>query len=250
MARPIEQFGANPDRPTVIELDRCITVFQPQFDARHELWGVEALARMQPSGDRTDQTLLRPGDFLRDITLDTHAQHVIHTALHASRVPRDIPRVSLNVPPALLADPGFTRRLTNSFTLSDRQTAIIELLEHKELQHGEDDMDRFASGVRTLRAAGFLIAIDDFPDGESSSLLLALHEAKISPDVVKVTHNRDDDAIEELGYAISSARSIGVECIVVEGIESQEQSVDALRAGGTVFQGFHFGRPDHISLAA
>ena len=98
--------------------------------------------------------------------------------------------------------------------------------------------------VKTLRAAGLLIAIDDV--GFGSSCLESL--VMLAPDMIKIDKrcvmgiSRDRSRIENLCRYTNVARTLGCE-VIAEGIESIEDLAVVRDLGVEYGQGYYWGQP-------
>ena len=95
-----------------------------------------------------------------------------------------------------------------------------------------------------LLALGSRIALDDFGTGHSSLThvqKLPLHRIKVDRSfVAEVTNDPTSRAI--IKTTVDLCRNLGISC-VFEGIETEQQLDALLGLGGTVMQGYLFGRP-------
>lgn len=150
--------------------------------------------------------------------------------------------VNVNLSPAALDDPALAHRVLAVIdsTGTPRHAIRLELSEAAT----DDQLTRARPALRTLRAAGVPIALDDL-----GGALAGLRQVVQLPvDVVKidrsvVAHMLEDpvDALlVELVQRLAGERGLTV---VAEGVESDEQA-DALRAAGVpLIQGFLVARP-------
>ncbi len=106
------------------------------------------------------------------------------------------------------------------------------------------DFNQANAALETLLALGSRIALDDFGTGNSSLTYvqhLPLNQIKIDRSfVAKVTDSAPSKAI--IQTTIDLCRNLGIDC-VLEGIETTEQKQVLLELGGTIMQGYLFGRP-------
>ena len=93
-------------------------------------------------------------------------------------------------------------------------------------------------------ALGSRIALDDFGTGHSS----LTHVQKLPLDRIKVDRSFVKEVITDptsraiVKTTVDLCRNLGISC-VFEGIETEEQLDVLLGLGGTVMQGYLFGRP-------
>ena len=157
----------------------------------------------------------------------------------AARVPSEV-SWHLNIFPSTLANIPVSDIIA-SFPIPIRPGSYcIEINEQQIL----GDLAHLSDVVRTLKAAGLLIAMDDVGAGRSSLESLIL----LQPNIIKIDKSwvqgagRDRARRETLQMMMKVARAVGAEAIA-EGIESPED-LDALRPLGIRYgQGFLLGRP-------
>ncbi len=116
----------------------------------------------------------------------------------------------------------------------------IEITESAYVDNGS-----VADAVRRLRAMGFLVLMDDFGSGYSSLNMLG----NLNVDVVKLDaqflHLNDEDqkkGIHILESVVNMVKTMGVP-IIVEGVETKEQSDFLAGLGCRYVQGYYFYRP-------
>ncbi|WP_144113432.1 bifunctional diguanylate cyclase/phosphodiesterase [Paraburkholderia sp. BCC1886] len=215
--------------------------FQPLYSLSHQKQvGFEALLR----GRLDDGTLVPPAVLFApkpasdEIALD-RLSHAVHLA-HARTALPDDAWLFLNILPATFVTAGYADRLAalvNSAGLAPARV-ILEILE----SHGSsvDEMSRVAA---LYREHGFLIAVDDFGAGQSNLDRLF----RIRPDLVKL----DGELIRATGHGtaqpilpqlVSLLHRAGM-LVVVEGVETAEELVLAVRSNVDFAQGYLLGRP-------
>jgi predicted signal transduction protein with EAL and GGDEF domain len=106
------------------------------------------------------------------------------------------------------------------------------------------DIARAHEGLLTLLALGSRIALDDFGTGHSS----LTHVQKLPLDRIKVDRSFVNEVTSDptsraiIKTTVDLCRNLGISC-VFEGIETEQQLDALLGLGGTVMQGYLFGRP-------
>ncbi|UJW85546.1 putative bifunctional diguanylate cyclase/phosphodiesterase [Devosia sp. SL43] len=223
-------------------------LFQPQFDiASNGTTGYEVLARWRSPvlGE------VSPAEFIplaeRTGTISKITQTVLRKALAVSgRLPKPL-RLSVNLSAhdlgsataieaiaALVAQAGKPCRIDFEIT----ETAVMR------------DMDQANQALLALLALGSRIALDDFGTGHSS----LTHVQKLPLDRIKVDRSfvaevsNDPTSRAIIKTTIDLCRNLGISC-VFEGIETEEQLEALIGLGGTVMQGYLFGRPMNEELA-
>ena len=225
------------------DLDAEIYIlFQPQFDiAFNRTTGYEVLARWR------SPTLgeVSPGEFIPMAERNGMISKITQTVLKkALTVVNELPapmRLSVNLSAhdigsttaiegiaALVGEAGTPCRIDFEIT----ETSIMR------------DLQQANAALVSLLALGSRIALDDFGTGHSSLTYiqnLPLDRIKVDRGfVAEVTSNPTSRAI--IKTTVDLCRNLGITC-VFEGIETEEQLETLLGLGGTVMQGYLFGRP-------
>lgn len=98
--------------------------------------------------------------------------------------------------------------------------------------------------IDAYRGAGFLIALDDVGTGFSNLDRIPVTQ----PDIIKIdvslvrNIHRDYHRQEVFKSLISLAEQIGA-LVVAEGVEDEEEAIQALQLGAHMIQGFYFSKP-------
>jgi EAL domain-containing protein (putative c-di-GMP-specific phosphodiesterase class I) len=226
-----------------IEHGEMVLHYQPQIHAGyHNVVGAEALMRWQ----HPKHGLLSPDRFLPYATGPGMMRSLTWFALKSAistcvRWPDSI-SVSVNVPPAILADAVLNDVIGDSLAIFGLapERLTVEVTEDAMIADPAQTMERLSS----LRDLGVRVAIDDFGTGYSSlSHLrdLPVDELKIDRSFVKNMQRdaRDQDivkAVVDLGHTFALK-------VVAEGVED-EATADTLRGlGCDILQGYLFGKP-------
>lgn len=225
------------------DLDREIYIlFQPQFDiALNRTTGYEVLARWRSPvlGE------VSPGEFIpmaeRTGMISKITQTVLRKALLVSaKLPKPL-RLSVNLS---AHDLGSATAMETIAKLVDRAgkpcRVDFEITETAIMR----DLAQANEGLVSLLALGSRIALDDFGTGHSSLTYvqkLPLDRIKVDRSFVnEVTSDPTSRAI--IKTTVDLCRNLGISC-VFEGIETEEQLDALLGLGGTIMQGYLFGRP-------
>jgi EAL domain-containing protein (putative c-di-GMP-specific phosphodiesterase class I) len=156
-----------------------------------------------------------------------------------TELPTDI-RLFLNLHPDELEYPD---RLLEALrpVSAHASRVVLEITERRALS----DQGNWVQTIAALRAAGFLIAVDDLGAGASSLAALA----QIDPDVIKI----DMSLIRGIDTDPRKQRLVDVVCrfaaasnvqVVAEGIETQGEARSAQELGANLLQGYAFGRAE------
>lgn len=225
--------------------DALFPLFQPIVDLRRgTVYGHEALIR-GPLGTPLHSPLAM-------LTLAATESRLIEFELHCVEVIlrhwgklKNSERLFLNMSADALITamdgerPGWFERALGSHQIS-AQSIVVEMTEQK----GMDDMQAMRRAVKSLRALGAVVALDDL--GESHSSLRRWTE--LEPDVVKIDMfftqgiSNNPRKLEFVRAIASLAESLGT-ALVAEGVEDAED-LRLLRDMGISYgQGYLLGRP-------
>ena len=225
------------------DLDREIHIlFQPQFDiALNRTTGYEVLARWRSPvlGD------VSPGEFIplaeRTGMISKITQTVLRKALDVSiRLPRTM-RLSVNLSAHDLGSTTAMEAIAKLVEQAGKPCRIdFEITETAVM----NDIAQANEGLLLLLSLGSRIALDDFGTGHSS----LTHVQKLPLDRIKVDRSFVAEVTDDptsraiIKTTVDLCRNLGISC-VFEGIETEQQLDALLGLGGTVMQGYLFGRP-------
>lgn len=231
---------------SAIERGELGVAFQPQFQLTSgTIVGAEALVRWSLPGIGP----VPPSDFIpiaestgliRPLT-----RHVLFEAVeqcarwHASG--HNV-RVSVNISPRVLLDPGMADQVTNLIELVGLPPRLLRL-EVTETSVMVDP-DRAIEVLRELLDRGLSIAIDDFGTGQSSLAYLAslpCNELKIDRSFI-IALESDPRAEAVVRSIIRLGADLGLD-IVAEGVETSQAARQLRHLRCPHVQGFLFGRP-------
>ena len=230
-----------------IEHGELHVAFQPQFNTLTErVVGVEALARWSLPGIGP----IQPSEFIpiaestgliRSLT-----RHVLTEAIDQCtrwQTHHDNVRVSVNIAPRVLLDPGFAGRITD---LLDHLGLPPELLRLEVTETTVmTDPERAAAVLRDLANRGMSIAIDDFGTGHSSLAYLTslpCHEIKIDRTFITALGHGDPRSVAVIASIIGLGHDLGID-VIAEGVETTHAAAELQRLGCRVIQGFLYSRP-------
>ena len=222
--------------------------YQPIVDLTSQsVKGVEALIRWR----HPTRGIIAPGDFI-PVAEETGAivdigMWVLEQACSQLREwddlrsPEERLRLSVNVSPRQLREPGFVPAVLRVLRATDLEPSRLTL----EVTEGAivEDVGHAHSCLSELRAAGVRIAIDDFGTGYSSiGYLRTLPLDEIKIDRMFVPGLAEGEGRELVLALVRLVDTLDVPT-VVEGIETA-QELDYVRALGVdLGQGYHFARP-------
>ena len=153
-----------------------------------------------------------------------------------------VPRIAINVSGVQLRRPGFIASVEQALAETGAEPAHLEF----ELTEGvllEGSAEIFAQ-LKTLRAMGFMLTLDDFGTGHSTFRYLRdfpVQKIKIDQSFVRqlVIDSSDASIVRSI---ISLARSLKLE-VVAEGIETPMQRDFLYAEGCRIGQGYLFSMP-------
>ena len=231
------------DLRAAIARDEIEVLFQPQYRCHNDsLHGAEALVRWRHPAvgligaaglfaiaERADQVLAL-------------SRHIAQLALAGARGWPGELRLSINVTPAELAEPGhaadFVRLVQDSGFPAARVT--LEVLEQALIS----DIELARASLAYLAGRGMAIALDDFGAGFCNFRylkLLPLDYLKLDRSMIDgVTSDPRDLAVLRGIIAMARALDLGV---IAEGVESEAQRQLVTAEGCAIYQGFLRAHP-------
>lgn len=221
--------------------------FQPIYSLSHgRVVGHEALLRATDATGRTvdPPRALRGDGSFADLLRGDRAARTVH-ALNFAEMTGPAHWLFFNMQPQVfvalprLARDGFQSALQARCGLHGHQT-VLEVLEDAV----PADAD-FESALRLARAAGCLIALDDFGAGHSNFDRVW----RLQPEIVKLDRSLVRRAAVELHArrVVTQMVSLLHQCgalVLMEGIETQAEAFVALEANADLVQGDLFGVPE------
>lgn len=224
-------------------------MYQPIFDLRSgDIVGLEALARWH----HPERGLLPPIDFigLAEETglIQSLGRRVLDVALaemaawHRRYPAHRHTRIAVNMSGRQLGNPGIVDDLREMLTGSgiDPAAVILEITENV-LTPGDGSASERMERMADL---GVSLYIDDFGTGWSS--LNALRSlpvtgVKLAPEFVSRLPDPEENGFVEAVRDL--AENLGLEAVVAEGLEREDQRQALVAAGYRIGQGFLFGQP-------
>lgn len=242
----VDETGNHRARYKGLELS---SVFQPIFDGRRRLIGLEALLRVFST---KTQKLIPPNlvldtqknDFIDCLNVD-RLSRAIHLRNFATLNRTDI-TLFLNMLP-ISSEYNMQKAIDATLLLKRMQElgintsrVVFELVETESMA---DEL--LTSATHYMQQVGFQVAIDDFGAGESNIKRLSL----IKPDIIKVDRSllqafcqgRPASLIEVLQHA----RVLNVP-VIIEGIETTKEFKQMQDLEIHYYQGFLLGKPQNL----
>lgn len=210
-----------------------------------QLVGLEVLCRLHTDalGDVSPEefiALAEQTDLIHPLEQIVLTQVAHDLPLLYARYPQA--RISINVSAKHIAAPDFfpyIHQWLNALPAHIVQQLDFEITE-TSLQYISPQV---VEGLQTMRARGARIVMDDFGSGQSS--LSRLHTLpfdviKLDKQFAQQIHHPMVHAIVKAAVEFTRQFNIG---LVIEGVETPEQSHALQAIGGEVAQGFLFGKP-------
>lgn len=230
-----------------IERDELVLHYQAKVDARsNRITGVEVLARWH----HPDRGLLKPEYFI-PLAEETGliiplTRWVLKEACRQScawqKAGLPPTRIAINLSARQFADESLLADVENTLSEFGMDPSLLELeITESMIMHNTDKTSRI---LRSLKAMGVHIAIDDFGIGYSS----LSHLKQFPIDIIKIdrsfiTDIPGDQADEAIaGAIIAMGKSLKI-AVVAEGVEEQEQLQFLRSRGCDQIQGYFFSRP-------
>ncbi|MCE0495877.1 EAL domain-containing protein [Vibrio salinus] len=225
------------------------SAFQPIFDRRRKIIGVEALVRIQ----NQFKTVISPEHFFHSMHFsDEDKNNVEHLSLllhihNYSISPYGNLKLFLNILPNsshLIENATINNHLLSDWLKSlniNKHSIVFEIM---EIEY--DNHQLLFSSTQNLSNSGFSIAVDDFGSRASNYERVNI----LSPDIIKLdrsllTAYMDGDE-EPLIQSLTFARAKGA-LTVIEGIETNEQYLAMSDLDIDMHQGFYLGEPDFVT---
>lgn len=225
----------------------CIYL-QPQIDLKtKKIVSAEALVRwIHPN-----KGLIPPNDFVPIFErngfinlLDRFVwEEVIKTLARWKKEQKEMIPIAINLSRIDIQQEGMVEVLVELLKKYEMDTDVIkaELTESAYIEGDSVVMRR----MQELKDSGLKIAIDDFGAGYSSLNLLK----KMPVDILKIDREFLDDNMEGdsknkviIRSVIEMGKQLNLQ-IIVEGVETKEQSDFLEKAGCDIVQGYYYGRP-------
>lgn len=227
-----------------------VAYFQPKVDlCNKKVAGAEVLARWQ----HPELGLLTPNQFLPAIKsfglLDCLFWKLLEQGIKLQKELRQQGKhleLALNLDTSQLSSRGLPERLLS--LLHNNKLPVnclmLEVTESGLLEAPVESLENLAR----LRMMGCGLAMDDFGAGYSSLTRLCelpFNQIKLDNTFIRNLDNRPQNhAI--IRSVLSLAKELNIS-MVVEGVETLEQSIQLQKMGGTLAQGYFFSKP--ITLA-
>lgn len=246
-AEPRDQLDLESSLQRALELEQLVLFYQPIVCSRSgQVSGVEALLRW----NHPTRGLLGPLEFISLAeatgTIVPMGEWVMRTACTQVQAWRDAGqaqlRAAVNLSVRQLQQPDLPARVEQILGETGLPAACLELEITESIAMRSSG--RAVDNLRTLKARGVRVSIDDLGTGYSSLSALRLFpidSLKIDRSFVQgVPHNTDDSAIA--AAVITLGRTLGVN-VIAEGVERAEQLAYFKEQECAEWQGFFLVPP-------
>jgi diguanylate cyclase (GGDEF)-like protein len=240
----IRQFASIEKCLRNADMDRELSLnFQPIYDVvRQEVVAFEALARW----DSVELGRVPPDEFIpvaeRADLINNLTQILLRKALACARTWPEGVRISFNLS---VRDIGSAEAMLKIITIIENSGVAPERIDLEVTETAlMRDFDKGSECLKALKALGVHIALDDFGTGYSSLSYvhrLPLDKIKIDRSFIKEIQTQENcrDIVKTM---IDLCRNLKLAC-VIEGMETKEQAEILRGLGGTMMQGYYFGKP-------
>jgi len=218
-------------------LETLYVAYQPIVSlSKRSVFGYEALLRSR------EPTLPHPGAVLdaaeRLDRVHELGRRVRALSMEPLKQLDDDMLVFVNLHPSDLTDHDLFS-ITGPFAEAS-QRIVLEVTERASL----DGIRDVRALVSRLRRHGFRVALDDFGAGYAGLTSFALLEPEfVKLDMVLVRGIAEEPTKKTLiRTMISMCKELGIQ-VIAEGIETEEERDELIRAGCDLMQGYLFGRP-------
>jgi EAL domain-containing protein (putative c-di-GMP-specific phosphodiesterase class I)/GGDEF domain-containing protein len=232
--------------PHALKNNQTILFYQPKVDLKtSKAVGMEALIRwIHPT-----KGLLDPIEFiplveetqlihpLTEFVLDTSLTKLLEFNDHKLK-----PKISVNISPVNLKNPGFLERIINIF---EKHKVPLNMIEFEITESAlMSNPDKAVFLMNSLKNYKITLSIDDFGTGYSSLAYLA----KFPIDVIKI----DQYFIQQLATTegidliiksiIDLSHNLGYK-VIAEGIENKAMETELIKMGCDFGQGYLYSKP-------
>jgi diguanylate cyclase (GGDEF)-like protein/PAS domain S-box-containing protein len=246
-ARTIERQSIEADLRGALKRQEFVLHYQPKINLQTgKITGAEALIRwLHPNRGLVSPLQFIPVAEESGLILPI-GQWVLREACRQVQdwidAGLDVAPVAVNVSSVEFRSEGFLESLRTILkdTRLDPRYIELELTESVLMQHAESSV----SVLSTLKSIGVRLAVDDFGTGYSSLSYLRrfpIDSLKIDQSFVNdITTDANDATI--VSAVISMARSLK-QCVIAEGVETEEQITFLQAHSCDEAQGFYFSKP-------
>lgn len=247
---PQLQFNHDAVRGVVTETMgiQLSSVFQPIVNVQGKIVAEEALLRARSHGLQIPPlSVFRIAAAHGQLVAFDRLARTLHLINYLA-YPRNHERLFLNVHPRLLGEVSKHGIVFEEILSSVHWTPQQVTLEFLEDDVAAGDFSQLREAAKNYRERGYGIAIDDF-GGEQLSRLDSIWE--LEPDVVKLDRKlllkseASPNFRKTLVHLVGLLQQLKAQ-VVMEGVETLQQSQIARDAGVDLLQGFYYGHPQAI----
>jgi diguanylate cyclase (GGDEF)-like protein/PAS domain S-box-containing protein len=243
----IRRINLEKDLRNAIINNELFLVYQPKVSSGMKVVGVEALLRWQ----HPTKGIISPAEFIQ-VAEDTGlivpiGDWVLKKALSFIRkwpalgIPIEC-TLSINISPIQFKHALFVEKFTAILKDLNPQgnPLILEITENTVIENLTESVAK----LNIIKEQGVSLSLDDFGSGFSS-----LNYLKILPiNEIKIDKSFVDDIVTDKRNEVILTAIIGIADklkldLVVEGVETIEQTIFLNKLGANVYQGFYFSKP-------
>ena len=234
------------DLQEAIAKEQLQMYLQPQTTPAGTMIGAEALIRW----NHPTKGAIMPGDFIpvfeKNGLIADCDMYIWETACKTLRRWKDEGRrdvyISVNISPKDFYFLDIYQIFTNLIAkyAIEPKCLRLEITETAVML----DFNRLLELIDRLRAAGFVVEMDDFGSGYSSlNMLNDIHVDVLKIDMAFLRKNQDMDRAKIiLEMIINLSKRLGMP-VITEGVETEDQVAFLTKMGCNMFQGYYFARP-------
>lgn len=225
------------------------SVFQPIFDREHNIYGVEALARIFDANG----SAVNPYDYFESIIHDDEVSaiatltcSIIHMLNFSSSCYYD-KKLFINVTPVIFEILSNHDIAVNTLIRGLKKIGVSPTqLVYEIIEFEGRNLESVLNGIQKLADFGIEVAIDDYGSAYSTEERVR----SIKPDYLKIDKSIVDllaaFKYSKFHHAVSIGRSINAKTIA-EGIETKAVFERCLESGADYFQGYYLARPEKLA---
>ena len=225
------------------------SVFQPIFDREHNIYGVEALARIFDANG----SAVNPHDYFESIIHDDEVSAIatlICSTIHMLNFSRSCyydKKLFINVTPVIFEILSNHDIAVNTLIRGLKKIGVSPTqLVYEIIEFEGRNLESVLNGIQKLANFGIEVAIDDYGSAYSTEERVR----SIKPDYLKIDKSIVDllavFKYNKFHHAVSLGRSIKAKTIA-EGIETKAVFERCVESGADYFQGYYLARPHRLA---
>ncbi|PKH07810.1 EAL domain-containing protein [Moritella sp. Urea-trap-13] len=228
------------------------SVFQPIFDREHNIYGVEALARIFDANGAA----VNPHNYFRSISHDDETSAIatltcaiIHMLNFSCSCHSD-KKLFINVTPVIFEILSNNKIAVDTLIRGLQKISVSPTqLVYEIIEFEGRNLESVLNGIQKLADFGIEVAIDDYGSAYSTEARVR----SIKPDYLKIDKSIVDllaaFKYSKFHHAVSIGHSIKAKTIA-EGIETKAVFERCIESGADYFQGYYLARPQRLESVA